>query len=65
MTEKAAEGATDDLAARLQQAADQRFTGTIYGPVFDDPQTGKCQQVYEYSNGDCTDAFVTKAGVQL
>jgi hypothetical protein len=48
-----------------EQAIATRWTGTLYGPAFDDEHGVAWRQVFYYQAGRCVDAFVTRAGAQI
>jgi hypothetical protein len=50
--------------AMLEHAARTGFTGTIHGETFTSGGESY-RQVFEYRRGFCTDAYVTRAGIQL
>lgn len=51
------EHTTQDI---LDRAVRTHFTGTILGPIENDPKAGtEFRPVFTYQRGECTDAYVT------
>jgi hypothetical protein len=54
----------DDVVAPLA-AARRGYTGIVTGEPFADDQGTRWHQVFEYTNGRCTDAYVSRHGQQI